>query len=314
MVQKKILNETQNEVEYNAVKDMMRYKLKNSVMRLSTMGVERNVMQFNRQVNQINGYAEGTTMNGETIRITQSTVLEENRTSETKRHALKLLVKRTLNGGKVRVDGKPWNLITKDDTKRIFDALIGLKEQGFDYIYTAYNSKYDYVVGTAKRGKVPNYAYSDGDVMNIDYALKLIFELYHLSRLVAPQMNELRQLKDLNIKRKNFGEEVVRSDERYVRLVKECSEIIDVAMQGMKKKDKMRALSNLVISKNKDDSRSYYETKAIEWINANPFTEEDVETTKNRIYELNTLITNKFREIDCEVTIAERIFWSMQNA
>ena len=274
--------------------------------------VQRKVIQFNARINlnTDNTWQTGAnSMNGQGIVVRR----EDIDVNKYMHHAFKLLGSRSLSGvgnsTKITFVPRVGNTITQIEADKMIRTLISLRNLGFDMIYSGYNSSDEFIMGSCITGKVPQYARRNGEYMSIQYAEEVIVRLAMLSDMVRVDMNLYNNLMSIQHKRKNYTNYIKQSDNRYARMVENQAKIVDVAMQGMKKSLKVRAVMNLVI---KNTIHDEYEEERIQgyrdWISNNPFTDEDIQETNAEIQLTIERMKTALRNVKCPITEGQRIF------
>lgn len=303
MVQRRILKREQNETIYDNVVEVLNLQRKINVRMIGSSLVNRKVNELYRK-NNVNRVAP---------MINGNRVAEFNRnTTETQNHALKLIGSRRINEeGKIEFIPMPNpKLLNNVKTMQIITSLQELKSIGFSTIYSGYNASHEFKVGACKDFKAPSYARYEGNVMKIDYAISLVSDLNSFSLTIRSHVRAYVAELDIKNKRIHYKNEIQRADRDYARKIERNAKIIDVAMQGFKKKDKIRALHNLCINQGLEDSEFYsdYERKARTWIEENAWDDNDEIETKARLNSYANAIGFQLRNIDCNVSIAKKIY------
>lgn len=233
-----------------------------------------------------------------------------NTTSCATRHALGLIGRRSLDGnGNIKfIPHTNIELLSHIETGALLSSLRRLSNKGFTNIYTGYNSKHDRMLGACVDYKVPRYAITDGAHMKIHYAISLIEELSRIHLNLRSDIINYSMHSKTKSQRINYIREIENADRRYKTEIEKYAKIVDVAMQGMKKKMKIRALHNLCINANVEDWNEDYIMRARKWVQENPWNERDVEITQENINLFQKRIGDALSTIDCEVTIAKKIY------
>lgn len=309
MVQRRILKREQNETIYDNVVEVLNLQRRINVRMIGSSSVNRKVDELYRKNNE-NRVAPMNIGNR---------VVEEfnNNTTETQNHALKLIGSRRINEeGKIQFIPMPNpKLLNNQKAMQIITSLQELKSIGFSTIYSGYNANHEFKVGACKDFKAPSYARYEGNVMKIDYAISLVSDLSSFTLAIRTYVRAYVAELDIKNKRINYKNEIQRADRDYARKIERNAKIIDVAMQGFKKKDKIRALHNLCINQVIEDYEFYpeYETRARTWIDENAWDDNDEIETKARLNSYANSIGFQLRNIDCNVSIAKKIYNAERN-
>lgn len=308
MAQRRILKREQEEEMYDNISKMLSLSRRN--VGSSYRGINHNEICFNISI-----------LSNNTISPSQSRQLLRgidinhfnNNTSNIEKHALGLIGKRRMDrDGNIKfVPHNNNELLSHADAGALITSLNQLKNEGFTNIYTGYNSKHEVVVGTCVDYKVPQYARIDGIYMKINYAISLIETLSHMHLVLRNDIITRNEYVRLRNKRIHYKSQIETANRVYRDKIAKYAKIVDIAMQGMKKKDKIRALHNLCINDDDEwgnDNEMNYTMRARQWLEENPFTQRNVEITESNINIIEKRIGYELRNIDCEVTIAKKIY------
>ena len=300
MVQKRILRKEQDETTYNNVVQVLRLHRNSDVKRISPFNVRRKLVEIYRMNNK-------TPRNN---RISYDTIEGFNQnTTETQTHALHLIGYRSLNQQGELKFNPLYDPVLMDSVKvgEIITTLEQLQNAGFSTIYSGWNSRDEFKVGACKDYKAPRYA---DKLMKIKYAISLVTDLGSFSLVIRNDVKDYVSAVKIQTKRRDYSREIERADRKYARKLEDNAKIIDIAMQGFKKRDKIRALHNLCINQMINDCEIYnaYETKARNWVSENAWTDIDEVNTKTTIENYKQIIGELVKNIDCDYSIAKKIY------